>query len=473
MPDRHDRADDEFERRLAQRLRAYESRIPDADVPPPGTRPARAPRWPWLVGGGAAAIVAGAALALAMLRPSADEVGQASPTMTASTGPASPTLTAEASPSLVPTPVVTPMPTPTPSPEPTPIPSGAAPITWREGRAAGEVVHDVIWFGDRWVAAGSAGQARAGVWTSTDGLNWEATAPLEPEPVHDLDAMTGYWITTLVEFDGELLAFGWNRIGCCDGGRPAMWRSSDGRQWAYVDTSGTALETYAFPADTVRTPSGELLLLGGTGLGGGTSVFLSPNGTTWEEITVTAADSLDRMDRVATSGTLLVGVGNTDDGPGDAAGQLVMVSSDGRTWERVPPPSITGLLGSIAWDPLRERFVAGGTDTEGRPGVWLSADARSWTRVTFSDQPGSVSGIDAAEGLIVAIGSIGPALEAQAMAWSSHDGVTWQINPLGAPNQGGLVVATAHRQAVIWMNGWSPPPVNEPMNRVWSGVLEP
>jgi hypothetical protein len=336
-------------------------------------------------------------------------------------------------------------------------------------------VYDVTRFADRWVAAGGVDN-RAAVWTSSDGLTWDATTPIDPDPIVDNtpgENNSTYLITTLAEFDGDLMAFGWNRFGCCDGAVAAMWRSSDGVTWDFVDTTSTAFAVHQFPSDAIRTPSGSMLVLGITGLGSGTSVFLTPDAETWEEVTLTEVGSFGVLRALATSGTLLVAVGIEDVRP--ERRQLVMVSTDGRMWETVPPPSAAGTLSSVTWDPIWARFIAAGNDEAGRPSVWLSADARSWARIQFADDLGTVARIGADEGLIIATGHAGDAEAMQVTAWSSHDGVTWRVVPLGAPGSGSAISATAGGSSVAWVSrhAFAQPPTDEPGNEVWVGKLEP
>ena len=57
--------DEEFDRDLARRLRAYESRVPDADAPDLGAGAGhRSIRWPVAAGGVLAAVAAGAIITM-------------------------------------------------------------------------------------------------------------------------------------------------------------------------------------------------------------------------------------------------------------------------------------------------------------------------------------------------------------------------------------------------------------------------
>ena len=91
----------------------------------------------------------------------------------------------------------------------------------------------------------------------------------DPDPVPGSEGMS-FRIDDVLVLADELIAFGWNHIGCCDGGRGALWRSTDGVSWTFVDTSGTDYgDTYHFPIDSAVAPTGELVLVSAIGLGGG------------------------------------------------------------------------------------------------------------------------------------------------------------------------------------------------------------
>ena len=173
--------DDDFDPRLAQRLRAYESRLPDADAPEPATLGGRR-RWVWpiFVTGGTA-VVAGALLAVLLLNRPDTPVGEASPTPSASRS-----AVASIEPST--TPSVTPAASATPTQGPAPTEDGASQgFGWQAvasfgGDGGPSIVHDVAATGEQLVAVGVAYRQplpnvgptpphRARVWTSADGAS--------------------------------------------------------------------------------------------------------------------------------------------------------------------------------------------------------------------------------------------------------------------------------------------------------------
>jgi hypothetical protein len=358
----------------------------------------------------------------------------------------------------------TPSPTPTPEPTPTPLPEGAAPMDWvASGAAPDGDVRDVVWMGDRWLAVGSRDGAAA-TWTSDDGLEWKPGTAVPPEPSPGPDG-TGYWMSVVAVHDDGVVAFGWNRIGCCDGGRPMAWQSSDGVGWSVVETQGTAFDQYNFPTSAAVSPRGEVVLAVATGMGYGTDVLVTSDLLDWERITVTQKE-FESMSAIASSPSGLLGVGL--DGAGDAE-QRVWRSSDGRSWTAVAAPSRAGSLSTVAYDAAHDQYVVGGTDAEGRPTMWTTHDGSAWARVTLDQGMGRVDRVSAAEGLIVGVGPVGEPGDTNLIAWSSYDGVTWQIVNLGSHN-GYSTAAVGGGTAVAYFMGTGPEPDYVPFLGTWHGT---
>ena len=75
--------DDRFDAELAERLRAYEGRLPAAASPGDASATGQGPRWA-LIGLGALAVAAAVLVVLVLLGRSPDEVGDATPPPSAS-----------------------------------------------------------------------------------------------------------------------------------------------------------------------------------------------------------------------------------------------------------------------------------------------------------------------------------------------------------------------------------------------------
>src|SRR5688572_18193850 len=95
-------SDDRFDRELGQRLRAYESRIPDAEAPLPAAAGDRRPPWAWLIGVGALGIVAAGMLVLVLVNSPRSDVGESSPSPIPTASPAATTSAAPSAPSSPP-----------------------------------------------------------------------------------------------------------------------------------------------------------------------------------------------------------------------------------------------------------------------------------------------------------------------------------------------------------------------------------
>lgn len=463
MPDRRD----DFDHRLADRLAAYEAGLPSREAPAPGTRPPRG-RWPAVLAVAGAAVAAGAVLGAVVLGMPRMDVAQSSatPTPTAPAAPATPqpSPTVTPSPSAPATPSESPAATSTPTvtPGPTPLPSGPATIAWATGDRLDGVAYTVTRHRDRWIAAGAirVGDAdRPAAWASADGLSWHGPALLPPEPVPDADGfMPRYLVTAFGEWGEGLLAVGWNGIGCCDGGRPMLWRSDDGVTWSVVDTAGSAFgEGWHFPTSAFTTPAGELGVLSSTLLGAGGSIFMTRDLATWTEHPITAPDEFVDVTGIAASSETWIAVGThtpsweAEEGPRPEP--RVWSSTDGQSWSPTEPPSGGGSLDGIAWDPARARFVAVGSDGNGHPVAWLTLDGRSWSRIPLDDEEGRVDDIAIADGLIVAAGILGPMFESsgETIAWSSRDGVTWRVVPM-SERHGRTVAGATAGSAVLIVN---------------------
>ena len=444
------------DRDLEQRLRAYESRIPDADLPDPTSSRSRSS--PWRIAraaGAAAAGVGAAALAVVLLSaiPSDRDLGP-SPSASSSQPPtASPRPGSSASVGVeAPSPA-------TPTPTPTQIPGSAiTPAwTWTEGVAPEGTVYAVIWLGDRWLAAGSLGE-RAASWTSTDGLTWEPGAPIGPENQVDESGFSDrYRMHRLIEFNGEIFGLGVRAYGGGDGIEYAAWRSSDGVTWTFVDTTGR--EYYAAPVDAAIAPAGDLVVVGSTQLGGGTSTFTSPDGSTWQEHVFSEADG-SVIRSVAASDILLVGVGTGQGGP------RVWTSVDGRSWREAAVPERNAILWSIAWDAMGGRFIASGRDHAGRPTIWTSPDAATWSQVALSEEPGEVFEIAAEGGAIIAVGTTGGYPPTALNSWTSLDGSAWDSVIL-APSGDRPVAAILAECAVVWLHRSTGEPDFRQFMEVW------
>lgn len=162
-------------------------------------------------------------------------------------------------------------------------------------------------------------------------------------------------------------------------------------------------------------------------------VWVSPDGRTWDRLTDDSAFSGSAVEvAAAASGPNgIVIVGSRGDSPVGSAG-AIWHSSDGRQWHQVPAnPEIFGGDG-YQWvsDVIayQDRFIAvGGND--GSAIVWTSQDGLSW-QANRDLGPGSIRGVEAADGVLFAVGDLVVGGLIRATMWSSVDGTEWQRIPL-------------------------------------------
>ena len=177
---------------------------------------------------------------------------------------------------------------------------------------------------------------------------------LEPELRKDVDC-DQHWISGFAQWNGELLAFGWNGYGCGDGGNPMLWRSADGTMWDLVDLAGTTFAAeYPYPESAVETPDGRLAIFGSTHLGSVRVLFLTSDLETWETHRISDGETESYVASLAASPTVLIGVGSVVIGEREVEtwteeihGPYVVTSPDGVTWTSAAPPVEEGTIAEI------------------------------------------------------------------------------------------------------------------------------
>jgi hypothetical protein len=287
----------------------------------------------------------------------------------------------------------------------------------------------------------------------------------------------------------------------------AVWYSTDGHTWSRVAHDEAVFGGSGDQYMIAVTAGGRGFVAVGQdisedGTTGVSAVWVSEDGITWirvphDEAAFGGGEQTTFMKDVTSFGSGLVAVG------GESTGGLVdaaaWISTDGVTWERVPPDEAVfgGPQYQIMWAvvPAGPGLVAvgqGGDHFGERPGqpaaVWTSTDGRDWSRV--SDQAALLSGYTS-EGAhngdwarmddvivggpgLVAAGRVGRCQDftctEDAAVWTSIDGVIWERSSIeqavgipfyqifGVSSFGDLLVATgegrvAYAQlgpAVVW-----------------------
>ena len=468
------------DRRLGDRLRAYESRVPDAPTQPV-TLSGR-PRWSLVAAAGAAAVIAIAILVGTLAN---RDVGQADET-------ASPTPTASSTvePTLEPTPTATATVDPQPVPSQTPIPVDATPepatgpiVRWAQVGAFAsegwaEEVTSMTYAAGHFIAVGYRERDdqrgyvgppidEPRIWISADGRTWEL---IDVGASFDSTSHPR-WVVALP--DGSAIAYGSVDPEPPASSRSAAWRSTDGRTWAPIELS---VPRDDFLTRVVGGPRGLITVVSNFVAedSGTAEVWHSTDGANWS-----VAHVIESRDGYLPSivdwaagpeGFVIAGhryrfsADERDDRP------IVLASGDGVAWFEAVAADTPPLLGqSIApiggdWMLIGERDEAS-SDPVAEAETWYSANGLTW------EQRGSLSvplptnpdGYDIGTfvGHFVSTGERVIASGATSLCchgawwaagvWSSHDARSWER--LGFPD-GTIVSAAAEHDGVVVLAGF-------------------
>lgn len=439
--------DDRFDRELAGRLAAYESRLPDAQPPAADARlRGGGPRWP-LIGVGALAAVAAVLAMIFLLGGPRENIGDASPSPTASAGV---TATAQPTPEVSEEPTAetaAPSIAATPSP-----PNPTADLAWTETGAfptsgGASAVTALVRADVGLVAVGVAYEEplpilgpppphESRVWLSSDGVEWE---DVTPEGTFDNVALRYLQVAS----DGSLIAHGWAESPGSDAiGAAVTFASADGRAWSEVDQPfgegnwpNVMAQGARGSAAIVVEPEGPLL-----------SIWWSADGRAWErvhDLGAQASFSLGAGDE----GFVVAGTRTDDSGTEEP---FALASGDGREWfEADAPPGAAVAVAPRGGDWLavsRDPNVVLGQATEAQ--VWSSTNGLSWgpigayalgtaerSDVTCSEMPQWLfaAGRWLVSGTMLSFGCSEGGVETKGTQLISLDGVDWVALPFGAP----------------------------------------
>ena len=393
--------------------------------PPPGGPPR-----PAIVGLGVIAAIVAIILAVILLQPQPDPVGEASPSPTTS-GPSEPT---EAAPSATAE--------ATPEPTATAVPKIAE--AWTEAAVFSEpgkryVLGDLVAWSGGFVAAGTLYEQEARnvfgpppphagvVWRSTDGNEWTDARPA---------VFDGIELTHLFETaDGALIVIG-NTYPEIDA-VSAAWETNDGETWTPVELAGVPEG-----ASVLQVASGAQGHIASTYVGADAHPLYSADGRAWqptltEGVGITAAAAGDEG--------FVVSAFSTE--PEGTATQI-LASANGLEWLEATTPWDGGFLAA----PRGGDWVATTTvfATHGEPAAdvttWQSVNGLDWSALGEMDlasgavdggpcleSPGILHGLTA----MVVAGTLlsGPCSEGAVIAaggsYASLDGAEWTRLPFG------------------------------------------
>ena len=201
---------------------------------------------------------------------------------------------------------------------------------------------------------------------------------------------------------------------------PVVWTSVDGSTWSEAwDPSGIVLGTDTFQ-ELVATPTAILLFDPGDDE---TALWRSTNGTSFEPVSLPPAMRALRVISVTWGHGLVVAalsnkyVGGPDTPYGES--DTVWISPDGLTWQQATLGG-TAVLKSIT--TTATGFLVGGeTGSTKLPTLWTSSDGSHWNSTTLSEKPGSVTSVASAATTMIAAGAVGGANA----SWWSKNGSKW------------------------------------------------
>ena len=377
-------ADDRFDRDMAARLRAYESRLPDAPAPALASGGRRRNNLPLILAGGVTALAA-VVLALVVLQSwGRDQIGDPVATLGQT---ASAPVEGTPEPSASATPPATPASTPSPAtshppsarPTNAPPPATAADLAWSEtGSFASDgdgpsMVQHLVAVDGGYVAAGVAYAAQLpGIgptpphtlrtFLSADGRTWRQADP-QLENVE--------FTALVVRADGVLLATGRrgtvNEFGVIERTEQVAWTSTDGRSWAEASIGMPTV-----PTTIVRGAQGYLALLRPDLATEEFELWHSLDALTWTAVRDGVSGRIDVA--AGEEGFVVTGTTST------ASDQTFAVASgDGREWFEAssPPPASSAIVAPFGadWIVMNAFGSEGGTAT-GR--TWRSDNGLDW-----------------------------------------------------------------------------------------------
>jgi hypothetical protein len=235
-----------------------------------------------------------------------------------------------------------------------------------------------------------------GVWISTDGRAWERVIDADFEQTGD-----GH-LNAVIEWNGTYVAAGQDPGPAgSEERRPAIWTSSDGREWDRVSSAALRVDGVI---TAITSRGSRLIAVGTTGHVGRPSVWFSDDGLAWDVITpggdgligdIDIGDTEDLEDMFMTSVAITRNGFVAAGGVGEPSRTAFWSSADGLFW------ALTGITADVERSTMPvfaeamlttgDGIVAVGTgrlDTTRFPPisyaqVWISLDDGS----TWAQQP--------------------------------------------------------------------------------------
>lgn len=220
----------------------------------------------------------------------------------------------------------------------------------------------------------------ARVMLSAGGSQWRAIQWVAETPTYGVPTTEGPgygFALNAVATDGHTdVLVGWAalRQGPTPIG-PAVATSTDGSTWTWRVLAGALPSGAAMSGVAV---AGHGFVAVGTGPTVRPAVWISADGSSWEQVSAATTPTKGELDDVAAGGGVYVAVGR------DGADAAAWISTDGRTWQRAPsgPALADGYMTRVT--STGEAFLAVGKSGAGDGAAWVSTDGSSWTRLDTS-----------------------------------------------------------------------------------------
>ena len=332
-----------------------------------------------------------------------------------------------------------PAPSATPSVTAPPVPADVVAwpdVTWAPAEIAddtgpgdGEQIVSVTSGPEGFVAVGyrDAGGVSDGlIWHSPDGETWTAAA--RPDVLEHVE------LVDVAPAPEGFVAMGIGALGAANE-RPhvVFFRSPDGRSWERLGDIPGSADTY--PGSLTGGPAG--ILAAGSDADGGTALWRSIDGRSFERVNVDVARGGEVTDPKAVAGGYLA-LGSAVERP------RLLRSSDGIGWTATPIEASDAVLAVRVvpgeWGIVVQGLWAGDcspmASCPGQALAWWSGDGSAWARLPAEGSP-----ISSGSSLIVPAGQHGLLAIDGASAWASPDGWAWR--PLPEPGDGSMAVSDA------------------------------
>lgn len=266
------------------------------------------------------------------------------------------------------------------------------------------------------------------VWRSADGRSWERS--VDPAFANATLLEVAALDERLYVF-GLLSACGQMEEDCADIPEAGMtvWRS-DPAGWQRMAQSPTMRDALL---DGVVAGRGQIIAFGSAGDDLSATVWLSTDGTAWEDVTELAG--MDPVSAMTAGPEGFVAFGTRYIAVSDTIETVAAFSADGRTFEPAAlPAGLDSVIKSIAHGPAG--FVAVGNDDEPAgfglsAAALVSADGRTW-RQADADATFTGAGFNHVSALpdrYLAVGFVPSGVQGEreeARSWVSAEGQRWQ-----------------------------------------------